>query len=88
MPKLNHVLLLSSLRSLQQYFDIGTHSIAGKYERIIGLSQMPWFILELQSCTEVYFKESCGATTGFNYRVGNAAGNMGQKTGRFKYFHT
>lgn len=41
MPKLNHVLLLSPLRSLQQYFDIGTHSIEGKYERIIGLSQMP-----------------------------------------------
>lgn len=42
-----------------------------KNESLVSLSEMPRLILEFFPCSEIYFEKSCGATTRFNYGVGN-----------------
>jgi len=49
---------------------------------------MPRFFLEFHSCPEIYFEESCGSATGYNYSVSDAADYLGEKIGGFEYLCT
>ena len=69
------------INKLARYIPTGL----GKYNRtdeyIIGLSAIPGFLLEFQTCPEVHIEKGSGPAAWIDNRLGNAPINMAEKTG-------